>query len=232
MADKDPLTRLWNRGAFDADIVARVRDAQDSPRPLSIVLLDVDKFKSINDEHGHQRGDAVLVATAQRLQGSTEGKGEAYRYGGDEFVIILPNHTTSEAVAVAERLRREFESIPIEGNTVTVSLGISTFPTHASTSEQLFANADTALYDAKNRGRNVVRVFGEPAPAAGKEREPDRKEPPIGGLTEAEKGQVRSEYFTTHIARCPKDGAILVIHRRNRSIVRPPFCMCIVRCAA
>jgi diguanylate cyclase (GGDEF)-like protein len=94
------------------------------------------------------------------------GRGEAYRYGGEEFAAILPNHSAEEALAVAERLRRLVEASPAPAIRVTSSFGVATVPTHAIAAVDWVKRSDEALYDAKRFGRNVVRLYGEPAPEA------------------------------------------------------------------
>jgi diguanylate cyclase (GGDEF)-like protein len=176
-------------------------------------MVDIDHFKKVNDTHGHPKGDAVLIETAAAIISIVEGKGRAYRYGGEEIAILLPNHNTQEAIAVAERARRTLEGAPISGLTITASFGIGVFPDHGSTDAELVSAADKALYDAKNRGRNLVRAFGEPPPAQpDKAREPERKPPTPGGLTEEEKERLRLLHFRGQAITCPNDGAILRVN--------------------
>jgi diguanylate cyclase (GGDEF)-like protein len=179
-----------------------------------LVMIDLDHFKHVNDRHGHQKGDAVLSEVAVRIKSIASGKGEVYRYGGEELVLVLPNHTTDEAIAVAERVRREIETVPITGISVTASLGVSTYPEHAKDASGIIRCADTALYDAKNRGRNLVRVFNESEPREEKTRTPERKLPTPGSLTESQRGALRLEYFQRHSIRCPKDRAFLQVNEK------------------
>lgn len=116
--------------------------------------------RKVNDTSGHQAGDAVLTELARRLKKTVSGKGFAYRYGGEEFAVILPNHTTDEALAVAERVRRSVEGEAVGGLSVTSSYGVALVPAHASTIEQWLKKADEALYDAKHLGRNLVCPVG------------------------------------------------------------------------
>jgi len=214
--ERDPITKLWPRGVLETEFPERIREARTSGNPLSVVMVDIDQFKGVNDTHGHLVGDAVLAAVSQRVQTVVDGKGEAYRFGGEEFTLLLPNHTVSEATAVAERARRDVEASPVTGVSVTASFGVSTFPDHGTTQEGLIQSADTALYDAKNRGRNLVRAFGEAAPTQTGTREPERRIPEPGGLSEAEKEDLRSQHFRGYEIRCPRDDAILDVTERQR----------------
>jgi diguanylate cyclase (GGDEF)-like protein len=135
--------------------------------PVSLLFFDIDHFKRVNDEEGgHAVGDEALVAVAEITKAVVEGKGTAFRYAGDEFIVLLPNHTTDEAVAVAERLRRAVNTSALTSRSLTLSLsiGIAVAPEHARDLAGLKAAADKALYDAKRLGRNLVRVIGEDVP--------------------------------------------------------------------
>lgn len=222
MADRDALTGLWARGTLDAELPGSLSHAATAKCPLSVVMIDLDHFKRINDTHGHQTGDAVLSAIAACIDSVADGKGRVYRYGGEEIVMMLPNHTTQEAIAVAERVRREIESAPIAGIGVTASLGVSTYPDHATDPVGIIKCADVALYDAKNRGRNLVRIFGEPAPPKEKTRSPDRKLPTPGSLTERQRDDLRRQYFRTHVIYCPTDRAVLQVQEMNALGVTTP----------
>jgi hypothetical protein len=139
-------------------------------------------------------------------------KGKAFRYGGEELALVLPNHSAQEGVAVAERARREIEATPIEGIRVTVSLGVGSFPDHAANAIPLIQAADDALYDAKNRGRNVVRLYREAEPAKPGPREPEKKVPEVGRLTEQQKTELRRRHLRGELIECPDDGAHLDVH--------------------
>ena len=210
MADRDALTQLWSRGTFDSELAQYFTEAANSGRPLSLVMADIDHFKAVNDTHGHQVGDAVLAGVAVCIATIAEGKGRAYRYGGEEIALVPNNHDAREATAVAERARRQLESIRIANLSVTASFGVGTFPDHGRTSAEIIKAADTALYDAKNRGRNLVRVFQEPPPTD-KVREPERKLPEPGVLTEQQKAHLRQQHFRGSPISCPRDGAILSV---------------------
>jgi len=220
MADIDPVTHLRSRGTMDSELSQNLCEAAAKKRPLSVIMADIDHFKRVNDTHGHQKGDSVLAEVAARIASVAEGKGLAYRYGGEELVVLLGNHSTQEAIAVAERMRRELESAQIAGLAVTASFGVSTFPEHGGNSAEVIKAADTALYDAKNRGRNLVRVFGEPEPAKAP-RQPERKLPVPGSLTERQKDELRKQYFRSHSIRCPEDDAALDVQEITQASAHP-----------
>lgn len=208
----DPLVPLKNRRRYDTDLEAQLKAAANEP--LALVAFDIDKFKSVNDDHGgHQTGDEALIAVAQIAAGCARGKGTAYRLGGDEFTVLLPNHTAQEAVAVAERIRQTVSEKPMTSRslTVTLSIGVAVVPEHAKDGGALKKAADAALYDAKHHGKNLVRVFGEPPPTAPGPREPERKRAESSGVTNEARRQIRQDYFRDGFARCPNDEAMLRI---------------------
>ena len=188
LGSTDDLVKLKNRRGFTADF-ARMFSEASAAEPLAVVRIDIDHFKRVNDEHGgHAVGDEALIAVAGLLHTCVRGKGEAYRVGGDEFVLLLPNHTTNEAAMVAERVRVTVNSRPVTSRLVTlsVSAGVATYPEHALDAVTLEQAADEASYDAKHRGRNLVRVFGEPEPTGPtRARVVERKVPQTGTLTSA-----------------------------------------------
>ena len=157
-AERDHLTQLLARAPFEAALRKLSSDATEE-QPASLVMADIDHFKKVNDAHGHPVGDAVLIEVARRLNLVAKGKGEAYRFGGEEFAVLLANHTAEEALAVAERARRGVESSPAGGVSVTSSYGVAAVPTHASSMDQWLKAADAALYDAKHMGRNLGSAF-------------------------------------------------------------------------
>ena len=163
MAERDALTQLWTRGKLDSELPQSFTEAAACQQPLSLIMVDIDHFKNVNDSHGHLKGDAVLAGVATLIASVVAGKGRVYRYGGEEILVVLMNHDVQEATAVAERARRELESARIADLSITASFGIGTFPVHGSGSKEVIKAADEAMYDAKNRGRNLVRVSGEPA---------------------------------------------------------------------
>jgi len=157
----DDLLPLCRRRVLDEDLQRELRAATDE-MPLTLAMLDLDWFKKINDTHGHQTGDEVLLRCAEIVSRVTKGKGIAYRYGGEEFAVLLPNCTIEEGVAVCERVRTSIASTVLTNAKipVTVSIGIATAPTHAKDVRRLIEAADSAMYQAKNLGRNRVRVSG------------------------------------------------------------------------
>ncbi len=161
LATHDPLTGLYNRRELEQQLKDELARAIRYQRPLSLLWLDVDHFKRINDRHGHQAGDEVLRSLSRMLQSRVRAIDYVARYGGEELVIVLPEVDENESVEMAERLRRMIETnpIPIAGDvkvTVTVSIGVATFPAHGNETAQLFKKADEAMYRAKQQGRNRV----------------------------------------------------------------------------
>ena len=118
--------------------------------PLALAVIDIDRFKSVNDDHGHDVGDVILKGVAARIREAVEGKGRAYRYGGEEIVAILPNMTLEEALPVAERIRSSVETTRFESllRAITVSIGLAAFPQHGGDPQALFRAADQALFSA------------------------------------------------------------------------------------
>jgi diguanylate cyclase (GGDEF)-like protein len=159
LANRDGLTRLFNRRRFDEHMTARLAEAARYRFFGALVMLDLDGFKAINDSHGHQAGDAVLVAVADVLAAGTRGSDFVARLGGDEFALELPHIRCDEAVAVATKLLRAVEA-PIDwrGQSLSVgmSAGIAAYPRDGNTLERLVHAADAALYGSKRRGRRRV----------------------------------------------------------------------------
>lgn len=168
-ATKDALTHIWNRSSI-LDILERelARSAREL-RPVGLILLDLDHFKLINDTHGHFAGDAVLQEAAQRLVHSSRAYDSIGRYGGEEFLILLPGCDDPGVIGQAERLRAHLADKAIFVNdtelNVTGSFGcVSVMPGRNTTAEALVRKADEALYLAKRLGRNRVELLpGEPA---------------------------------------------------------------------
>ena len=160
----DELTQLPLRGAFNdaagAALAARAHDER-----ISLLVIDVDHFKLVNDTFGHQRGDEVLRAVAQTLQRHLPSSAQLARYGGDEFLALLPHTSAEQALEVAERLRTAVHAIPLVAAratpiALTISIGVATAPEHGSRVDSLFSSADRALYDSKRHGRDVVTAVG------------------------------------------------------------------------
>jgi diguanylate cyclase (GGDEF)-like protein len=158
----DELTGLANNRAFRETIDREAARAERFGHELSLIILDVDDFKRVNDTYGHLQGDEVLQAIAQILHSEPRAIDEPARYGGEEFVIALPETGTEGAVELAERIRDRLENQPIRSLAgddplrVTASFGTATLPDAASTVRELFEAADEALYEAKRQGKNRV----------------------------------------------------------------------------
>lgn len=160
---RDPLTGLFNRRYLEESLQREVARAERTARPLALLMLDVDHFKRFNDSYGHEAGDAVLRALGRLLRQSVREGDIACRFGGEEFVVLLPEATLETAQERAERIRDEARRIRIhrEGrylDPVSVSFGVAIYPDHGISAETLLAAADAALYRAKSSGRDRVMV--------------------------------------------------------------------------
>ena len=159
LALTDSLTGCVNRRSFEMQLERDLRLATRMRQPVSLIMLDIDHFKRVNDTHGHDAGDAALRFLADVLRDELRGVDTAARYGGEEFAVILPQANLDGALIVAERLRARLENTDIPGiGCITASFGIATFPLHANSRSQLVSAADHALYEAKREGRNRVRT--------------------------------------------------------------------------
>jgi diguanylate cyclase (GGDEF)-like protein len=161
----DELTGLFNRRYYDQKIIAEYRRSKRNLTPLSLIIIDIDHFKTVNDSYGHLAGDQCLVWLSNHLKESLKRSTDmAFRYGGEEFCIILPDTDENGAIALAEALRKIIEhrvcthkSIEIS---LTISSGVFTYIQQDNIKpEQIFTRADKALYEAKNNGRNEARVY-------------------------------------------------------------------------
>jgi len=160
---KDPLTGLYNRRYLQEMLTREIRRAIRSEQPLGILMLDLDHFKSFNDTYGHEAGDAVLRETASLLVRSIRAEDFVCRYGGEEFVIVLPTADIVATRARAERIRSRFRDLVVthQGHSVgviTASLGVAALPAHGTNEKDLLQAADAALYRAKREGRDRVVV--------------------------------------------------------------------------
>ena len=163
------MTGIPNRRSFSDRILTEFNRSQRDKYPLSVIMGDIDNFKSYNDTYGHKGGDECLKKVANAIETTLERPGDfCARYGGEEFVIILPNTRREGAMFVAEEIRANIEKmkIPHENSSplgvVSISLGVATTEADASIShEELLKQSDKALYSAKEKGRNRVEAFSE-----------------------------------------------------------------------
>ena len=155
---RDNLTRVYNRRYFDERLEMEIERARRYGRQASCVMVDIDGFKDINSEHGHRAGDSVLKVLSDVLLSNTRSSDIVSRYGGEEFVVILPEAASNEAMILAERLREEFEAREMcfaDGEPpVTISCGVATYPDHAGDTATLLRMVDSAVYRAKADGCN------------------------------------------------------------------------------
>lgn len=160
MAVIDALTGLHNRRFLDRQLETLVERAQSRRKPLSILIADVDRFKAINDKHGHDAGDAILKQFAQRLRKNVRGIDLACRYGGEEFVVVMPDTDSEIAGKVAERVRAEIAATSFDTSagpvSATISIGVAALLRTGDSASGLMKRADVGLYEAKTRGRNQV----------------------------------------------------------------------------
>jgi diguanylate cyclase (GGDEF)-like protein len=159
MADRDGMTGVANHRSFQERLRQEMSRASRHGGRLSLILLDVDWFKRYNDDFGHPQGDEVLRLIARTVTQSIRPFDFVARYGGEEFVVILPKTGRRAARAAAERIRKQIQNAACPHRQVTASLGVSTFPSDASSVEELVDHADAALYAAKNAGRNRVMAW-------------------------------------------------------------------------
>lgn len=162
LARKDPLTGLLNRRAFFEDAGAELQRARRYQMPLALLMIDIDRFKSVNDQHGHPTGDSLLVATSRRLQLELRGSDLLGRMGGEEFAVLLVQTPAAEAMRIAERLRAAVAATAIDQQGVRVarsaSIGVAIGPELPDTLDELVRSADAALYRAKHAGRDRVET--------------------------------------------------------------------------
>jgi diguanylate cyclase (GGDEF)-like protein len=155
----DPLTGLLNRRYIEERLLEEVKRSNRHGFPMSFMMLDVDHFKSYNDQFGHPAGDDALRLVAQVIRETLRAADVAARFGGEEFSILLPQTTREEAAAIAERIRHNIEQTRFAHRVVTSSIGIASCSAELCVSADLVAAADKALYEAKRKGRNRVQAF-------------------------------------------------------------------------
>lgn len=165
----DPLTGLYNRRYLAEMLEREIMRAEREQIFLGIIVSDIDHFKKINDTYGHQVGDKLLVETASLMKRSTRGMDIVCRYGGEEFIMVLPGADAASAARRAETIRQECARVILshagEDLTVTISFGVASYPEHGKNAEEIIIKADKALYQSKEAGRNRVTIWGEEIPA-------------------------------------------------------------------
>jgi diguanylate cyclase (GGDEF)-like protein/PAS domain S-box-containing protein len=163
LAERDALTGLYNRHRFNEELARMIADAQRNDTRLALLFFDLDEFKYINDTFGHRAGDAMLIRVAGEVAGQVRRNELFSRLGGDEFAILVPEISAEMLRVLAERITRAIALVRFqyEGQSLrlTSSLGIAVFPDHADNAEDLIARADTAMYQAKESGKNAWRIY-------------------------------------------------------------------------
>ncbi len=161
-ANRDPLTDLYNRRYLDSTLERELARCKRNGQPLSLILIDVDHFKRLNDTYGHQAGDKVLIRLGTILNRMARAGDVACRYGGEEFLMLMPTMPLETALERAEELRSIFGAMVVPFGDfrlqTTLSIGISVYPGHGTSGDELIRVADRALYQAKNTGRNRVAL--------------------------------------------------------------------------
>ena len=161
LAQTDPLTRLCNRRHLYEKLDVEINRCIRGGNPISLVMADIDHFKKVNDQFGHQAGDEALVRVSDLLLEELRTYDLAARYGGEEFCLVLPETNLNAAIEVAERIRHKAETIkfraPMDHEVLTMSFGVATYDGQEGTIDELIRLADNALYIAKNSGRNQVQ---------------------------------------------------------------------------
>jgi diguanylate cyclase (GGDEF)-like protein len=161
----DPLTGIHNRRHFDESLEVEIRKAMRHDSAVTLLMIDMDDFKIYNDRNGHVKGDEALRQVAQLFKSTCRIYDIVTRYGGEEFAIIFPGAGVEHAMELAERVRLEVDNASVEGQellpsgSLTVSVGVACYPDHALTAADLTGCADEALYEAKNAGKNSVKLW-------------------------------------------------------------------------
>jgi len=170
-ANRDALTGLYNRRYLDSTLERELARCKREGHPLSLMMIDIDHFKRVNDTYGHLGGDEILKATGALLASHARAEDIPCRYGGEEFTLLLPNMPLAVARERAEELRSTFAAMAVRFGEFsiqsTLSVGIAVYPEHGKLPDELTQRADRALYRAKAEGRNRVVVFDRTAAAAG-----------------------------------------------------------------
>jgi diguanylate cyclase (GGDEF)-like protein len=164
----DSQTGLYVHRYFQDRLRVEIHRSERYRQSLSLIMLDMDHFKHVNDKYGHQAGDAVLVEAALRIREMSGPTALVARYGGEEFAVLLPNTPKARALQIAKNINAFLKATPIEAEgkrlTVNISAGVSTYPEDALDRESLITTADTALYEAKRNGRDMVLVYTDMLP--------------------------------------------------------------------
>ena len=155
----DPLTQVFNRGTYNMEIAQMIKEFKRYKNPAALIIIDIDHFKIFNDDYGHKVGDAVLALVASVIKGAVRDTDMVFRYGGEEFVVLLDNLDLKNALTVAEKVRAQIESHHLTNKAnvlnITVSIGLSCFK-EGDIESSIFERADKALYQGKQNGRNRV----------------------------------------------------------------------------
>jgi diguanylate cyclase (GGDEF)-like protein len=162
---RDPLTGLFNRRYMEESLRREIMRAERNASPIGIVMADIDFFKQFNDRQGHLAGDALLARVGDLLHASIRGADVACRYGGEEFILFLPESSIENTHKRMEKIRKDFQRLKVRYHgkqlpSVTVSIGIASYPDQGKDPETLIDNADAALYRAKQEGRNRIAIAG------------------------------------------------------------------------
>ncbi|HEY1012281.1 MAG TPA: GGDEF domain-containing protein, partial [Herpetosiphonaceae bacterium] len=166
---RDPLTGAYSRALLEARLREELERSERYGQPLALCMIDLDYLKNVNDAYGHRRGDDVLRELARRIDGLSRDADALFRYGGDEFILLLPNTDGQQALALARRLLAAVRDEPIAGAPplhVSVSIGIASCPADTREPDALFAIADARQYAAKRLGRGAI-VSGDQADQTG-----------------------------------------------------------------
>lgn len=180
-AVRDPLTGLYNRRYLEATLEQELARAERETQPVSIIMMDADKFKKINDLFGHKAGDRALQALAKLIKAHIRRSDIPCRYGGEEFVIVMPNTPLEVALARAEEIRRDFHALELFGpgtaGRASLSVGLAAYPSHGRLGEDVLDAADQAMYRAKSQGGNCVLMHESPLKRAGQPKEKPQSKP-------------------------------------------------------
>lgn len=176
IALKDSLTGLYDKGTFKSMLNSEMRRFERYGNDVSLILLDIDHFKAINDTYGHSVGDKVLARIGEALQKLFRETETAARVGGEEFAVILPQSDFEEAYIAAERIRKQIQQLFEDDYQMTVSIGVANCPRSASTAHDLIVQADNALYASKQAGRNCTTKANATSSTNGKKEDGDPPE--------------------------------------------------------